>query len=80
MEEVESRYFYLSCPECNNYTLDLGFNKSIECGHCNKIYDAEVVANEMAEDKSIKKEERKFLMKLDSEIKELTNLALSVDR
>jgi len=79
MEEVDPRPFYLSCPKCSNYTLDLGFTKMIECGHCYDIYDAEEQAEIMANDKKIKSDERKFLSKLDSEIRELSDLVLSVD-
>ena len=80
MEDVESRSFYLSCPQCNNYTLDLGFKETLECGHCFKVYDAELQAEEMINDKNIKKEERKFLTKLDSDIRELSDLVMSVDK
>ena len=78
-ENVELRYFYLSCPKCNNYSLDLGFVNEIKCGTCGKVYDADHQSIEMKHDKSIKKNEREHLKKLDSEIKEITDLVLSVD-
>lgn len=77
---MDQRPFYLSCPNCSNYTLDLGFEKNIECGHCFKFYDAELQADFMKDDPLIKAEERRFLLKLDSNIQELSDLVLSVEK
>jgi len=80
LEEVDSRFFYLSCPSCCNYTLDLGFDKNLECGFCHKFYDADLQASYMKEDKTMKADEKMYLTKLDSDIKELTDLVLIVDK
>lgn len=80
LEDVDPRPFYLSCPNCSNYTLDLGFEKNVECGHCFKFYDAELQAEFMKNDPLIKAEERHFLLKLDNNIQELSDVALSVEK
>jgi hypothetical protein len=79
VEGVEIRSFYLSCPNCDNYNLDFGFDKYIECWKCFKYYDTDLRAEHMKQDKYISKEERKHLLQIDSYIGELNDLVILVN-